>query len=134
MSKNKATRKLMIQGKTCRPIKAQNSGSHGSKGLLTVANRLTRGPGTWNIDRRTRGRPPVQPGGGWGCLAVDRPPWSAEWAQVPPTSNLCKKLPPFFLKSVQGARTAATRRKTPPFAPSINMRRGAVVRMRTSTS
>ena len=46
----------------CRPIRAQDSGSHGSKGSLTTPNRLTRSLDTRRIDKETRGGLPEQGG------------------------------------------------------------------------
>ena len=77
----------MIHGKNRRPIRVQNSGSHGAMGPFTLPNQDTRGPATWNIENKTRGRPQEQPGGGWGHLAVSRAWSSVEWARAPPTSS-----------------------------------------------
>ena len=46
----------------CRPIRAQDSGSHGSKGPLTTPNRLTRSLDTRRIDKETHGGLPEQGG------------------------------------------------------------------------
>ena len=73
----------MIHGKNRRPIRAQNSGSHGSMGPFTIPNQLTRGPRTWNIDNRTCGMPQEQHGGGWEHLVVGRP--SGPRRHRPPT-------------------------------------------------
>jgi hypothetical protein len=93
----------MIHGKNHRPIRAHDSGSHGSKGPLPVPNRLTRGLGTWGSDKETHGGLPTQEGSFWAHLAVGRPGWSAEWAQEPPTFPLDRKLPHTFLMAVLGA-------------------------------
>ena len=120
----------MIHGKNRRPIRAQNSGSHGSKGPHAAPNRQTRTSGTWKRDRKTHGRPPEnlgtwkrdrkthgrppeKAGGGWAHSPVGRPPWSAEWAPPPPTLTLGRKLPTTFPKSVQGATHRPTRCKAP---------------------
>jgi len=81
----------MVHGKNHRPIRAQNLGSHGSKGPLNVPNQLTRGPGTWNIDKRTCGRTLEQHGGGWGHLAVDRVGPGA--TDLPPLQEASSLLP-----------------------------------------
>ena len=75
----------MIHGKNRRPIRVQNSGSHGAMGPFTLPNQDTRGPATWNIENKTRGRPQEQPGGGWGHLIVDR--LSGPRRHRPPTSG-----------------------------------------------
>ena len=53
---------LMIHEKNRQPIKAQNPGSHVSKGPLTEPNRLTRSLVTWGIDKETCGGLPEQGG------------------------------------------------------------------------
>ena len=103
----------MIHEKNHRPIRAQDSGSHGPKGSHAAPNRLTRNLGTWKKDNRTRGKRPEKTGGGWAHLPVDRPPWLAEWAPPPPTSSLQGKLPTAFLKAVQGAMRCPTECKQP---------------------
>ena len=80
-----------------RPIRAQNSGSRGSKGPHAAPNRHTKGPGMWNKHWGTRVKPQEEVGGGGAHLAVGRPPWSTEWAQAPPTFPLDRKLPHTFL-------------------------------------
>ena len=64
----------MIQGKNHRTIRVQESGSHGSKGPHTASNPHIQRLGTWNKDKRTRGRPPEKPEGGGAQWAVaDQP-------------------------------------------------------------
>ena len=90
----------MIHGKNHQPIKAQNLGSYGSKVPHAALNRHTRGSGTWQSNKETRGRPPKQRGANGAHLPVGRPPWSDEWARPPPTSSLYRIVPTGFLKSV----------------------------------
>ena len=97
----------MIHGKNHRPIRVQDSGSHGSKGPHVASNQRTKSLGMRGIDKRTRGRPLEQTGGGWAHLPVGRPPWSAEWARPPPTSSLGTKLSTSFLMLIQGAMCQA---------------------------
>ena len=52
----------MIHEEKCQPIKAQNLGSHGSKGPHAKANRLTRSSSTRENDKGTHGRPLEQRG------------------------------------------------------------------------
>ena len=64
----------MTHGKNRRPIRAQNSGSHGSKGPHAAPNQFTRSLGTRGIDKETRGGLPEQGEADVGLGATDLPP------------------------------------------------------------
>jgi hypothetical protein len=83
----------MIQGKTRRPIRVQDSGSHGSMGPPAGATYLGQGRRTQNRHLGPLTSPSAEAEVGWGSGPVGRPAWSAKHGSAPPTYLLDVALP-----------------------------------------
>ena len=119
----------MIQGENYRPIRAQNSGSHVSKGPHSVPKRHTRSPGMWIKDQKTRGGPPEQRGGRWGPLG-SRPTAMLRRLTQGATALPLLQVASWQLPKVDSRCLGRCNSVERPFlTPSINMR--GEVRIRT---
>ena len=76
---------LMIHEENYRPIRVQNSSSHGSRGPHSASNQHIERGGTWKKDNETHGSLPEKIEDGEAQWAVGRPPWSADQPTVTPT-------------------------------------------------
>ena len=116
---------LLIHGKNCRPIRAQNLGSHGSKDPHAAPNQHTRNLDTWERRKETCGRPPEQRGAGGAHLPVGRPPWSGPHR---PPASAGSFLPPSLSQFPVPELVKLGAR--PPTSSLYKYERGAGVRMR----
>ena len=104
----------MIHEEKCRPIKAQNLGSHGSKGPHAASNRRTRSLGKRGIDkRRWLGPPTSRPTtmvGRVGPTSIDLQPSGEASYSLPKVGSRCQ--------------VSSNLAERPPLALPLNMRGG----------